>query len=95
MIGSTAVLVIVAKLIEIYQRQQNDKTISTTKDHTQEPEFARVTPYNKRVLRGDIPVFEKAVEGGDLKETVFEALEGMSSCKAFGSEKQLCLPITR
>ena len=83
MILLTPSIVIVAKLIEIYQRQQKDKQSSTNKVHTEIPEFARVTPYNMRVLRGDVPVLEKASDGGDFQETVFKALDGMHSMISF------------
>ena len=76
-------LLIVAKLIEIYQRQQKYKQSSTNKVHTEIPEFARVTPYNMRVLRGDVPVLENASDGGDFQETVFKALDGIHSMISF------------
>ena len=66
--------IIAVKLLEIYHRKREAQVSSTQQEVTNAPEFAKVTPYNLRVLRGEVPVMEQELEVGDIEETAYEAL---------------------
>ena len=68
-------ILIVVKLIEIYQKRQSNKQSSKSKDQKPLPKLAFVIPYNLRVLRGEVPIFEKEIRPAICEETVYETLE--------------------